>query len=73
MDTKRFTNFLLFIIAACLVLIVIQLYGNSSLVAEAHAQSTSGVVKGCFYDVGICRPTNIQVNRDGVVLTKAVP
>jgi len=72
MDSKKVTNILLLVIAVCLVLIVVQLYDGSTLVAEAHAQSTSGVLKGCYYDGGLCRPTDIQVTQNGVVLTRAV-
>jgi hypothetical protein len=73
MDSKKVTNFLLLVIATCLVLIVAQLYDNFSLVAEAQAQTESGIIKGCHYDGGPCRPTAIQVDRNGVVLTRAVP
>jgi hypothetical protein len=48
MDTKNATNFLLLIIAACLVLIVIKMYSSVNIIAEAQAQSGGSVyIHGC--------------------------
>jgi hypothetical protein len=44
MTDKRMTNFLLLVIAVCLVLIVIKLYDDVDLVAEAHAQNEPSTV-----------------------------
>jgi hypothetical protein len=44
MTDKRIANFLLLVIAVCLVLIVIKLYDDVDLVAEAHAQNDPSTV-----------------------------
>lgn len=48
MERHRMRDALLFVIALCLVLIVVRLYSSSDFVREAHAQSGGGAyLYGC--------------------------
>jgi len=71
MDNKRSTNVLLSIIALCLMLIVVKMYGTS-LVAEAEAQAPPPGITGCYIAQGVtyCQWRYIQVDSVGKLLTR---
>ena len=72
MDTKRVTNALLLVIAACLVLIVIKMYSSVDFIAEAQAQSSDTArMYGCYQRISgsTCDWLPIEVTAGGRVIT----
>ena len=69
MASLRTQNALLFVIALCLVLIVVHLYSDVDLVAKAQAQGGSEThIYGCVADgVGGCRWAPVLVNQNGAL------
>lgn len=72
MEGKRTSNFLLFIIALCLVLIMLKLYSSVDFVREAQAQPAGAVnslLWGCARTMGnACQPNGwivLHTNSDG--------
>jgi hypothetical protein len=67
---------LLFVIALCLVLIVIRLYSASDFVREAQAQSSKGDVHlfACQHEPGeTCNWLPVQSDGRGYILTSTGP
>lgn len=73
MASLRTQNALLFVIALCLVLLVVHLY-SGRVVSKAQAQGGSEThLYGCVADgVGGCRWAPILVNQDGNILIDVV-
>jgi hypothetical protein len=80
MESQRMKNALLFVIALCLVLIVVRLYSSVDFIKEAQAQSTGGETHlyGCqlFRGAGNlpeCNWTPVRVNGGGDIVTVPGP
>lgn len=63
MTDKHMTNFLLLVIATCLVLIVIKLYDDVDFVAEAHAQNDPSTVALMGWYPGTRMPGGTTIDR----------
>ncbi len=75
MSNNVTTNVLLSVIAACLVLVVVKIYGMDD-VRDAHAASSgSALVQGCYEPRTAivaaefrCRPMDIRVDINGFLI-----
>jgi hypothetical protein len=72
MEGQRTKNALLFVIALCLVLIVLRLYSSGDFVKAAQAgQGDPRVIYGCWYRTPAaesCVPSPVRLTSNGAVV-----